>query len=263
MNKYIRKGELKILGSGTSQGIPVITCECPVCCSKDKKDKRLRTSALLTFDRRNIVIDTGPDFRYQMLRENVKNLDGVLITHQHKDHIAGMDDVRSFNFKQNQSINVFSTLEVQAALKKEFHYAFSENKYPGVPKFNLIEIDNNIFYPLRDIGIIPIEVIHHKMPVKGFRIGDLTYITDAKKINPPELEKIMGSKILIINALRISEHISHFNLSEALDVIKLVNPQKAFLTHISHLLGKHEEISKQLPKNVHIAYDGLTMEFYY
>ena len=258
-----KKGTLKILGSGTSQGVPVIACNCLVCLSDNKFDKRLRASALISVEGKNLVIDTGPDFRYQMLREGIKNLEGILITHQHKDHIAGMDDVRAFNFKQKQSINVFSTKEVQDALKREFHYVFSDSNYPGLPKLNLVEFSNKVFQPIPDINVIPIEVWHHKMPVTGFRIGDLTYITDAKKIEQSEMNKIKDSNVLVINALRIQEHISHFNLNEALEIIQILKPEKAYLTHISHLFGKHDDIEKLLPANVSVAFDGLCLDFYY
>lgn len=257
------KGVLTILGSGTSQGIPVIGCSCPVCTSKDKKDNRLRSAALISANHKNLVIDSGPDFRYQMLRENVKQLHGLLITHQHKDHIAGMDDVRAYNFLQNQSMNVFGLEEVHRALQNEFHYVFAKNKYPGIPRLNLVPIANETFEPIENFKVIPIQVLHHKMPVLGFRMGDLTYITDAKTISKEEIDKIKGTKTLVINALRIEEHISHFNLEEALQMIEKIHPQKAYLTHISHLFGKHKDILRILPKNVEPAYDGLKLDFYY
>jgi phosphoribosyl 1,2-cyclic phosphate phosphodiesterase len=247
------------LGTGTSQGVPVIACDCRVCQSADSRDKRLRSSVMLQINNLNLVIDTGPDFRQQMLREQVMHLDAVLFTHEHKDHIAGLDDVRAFNFKQNADIDIYATAAVQKAIKREFYYAFEENKYPGVPSFNLIEIDNHEFY-INNIKIIPIEVLHYQMPVKAFRINDFTYITDAKTIQPAEVEKIKGTKVLVINALRRHKHISHFTLQEAIDFINIIKPEKAYLTHISHLLGTHHEVSVELPHNITLAYDGLTIE---
>lgn len=247
------------LGTGTSQGIPVIACDCRVCLSSDTHDKRLRSSALLQINNKNLVIDTGPDFRQQMLRENVKQLDAVLFTHEHKDHIAGLDDVRAFNFKQNADIDIYAAPSVQQAIKREFYYAFEENKYPGVPSFNLIEIGDEDFY-INNIKITPIDVLHYQMPVKAFRINNFTYITDAKSIAPNQVEKIKGTKILVINALRRHTHISHFTLQEAIDFINIIKPEKAYLTHISHLLGTHQEVSLELPDNIALAYDGLRID---
>lgn len=249
-----------ILGSGTSQGVPVIACDCAVCTSEDKKDKRLRSSIMFEVNNQTYVVDSGPDFRQQMLRENVQSLRAVLFTHEHKDHIAGMDDVRAFNFKEKRDMEVFCTLPVEEALRREFHYVFAENTYPGIPKVNLNRIDKDEFLlPCGEL-IVPIEVMHYKMPVRGFRVRDFTYITDAKTISEIEKEKIIGTKILVVNALRREEHISHFNLNEALEFIKEINPKKAYLTHISHLFGKQQDIEKELPDNVSVAYDGLTLK---
>ncbi len=248
--------QLTFLGTGTSQGVPVIACKCAVCQSVDVCDKRLRTSVMFTVNGYNIVVDTGPDFRRQMLRENVSRLDAVLFTHEHKDHIAGLDDVRAFNYIQKQPTEIYASEQVIKALKREFYYAFEPVKYPGVPQLNLYEITNAPF-DLLGIKITPIQVWHYKMPVLGFRIGDITYITDANKIDPSEKEKIKNSKILIINALRKEPHISHFTLHQALDLIEELQPEQAYLTHISHLMGKHAEVQKLLPENVHLAYDGL------
>lgn len=206
----------------------------------------------------NYVIDTGPDFRQQMLRENVKSLRAVLFTHEHKDHIAGLDDVRAFNFREARDMEIFCTSAVENALRREFHYVFSDNRYPGIPSLNLNRITDESFVLPNGVSIIPIEVMHYKMPVTGFRIGDFTYITDAKTISEKEKEKVKGSRVLIVNALHRSEHISHFNLREALDFIAEVKPGKAYLTHISHMFGTHEEIEAMLPENVFPAYDGLT-----
>lgn len=257
------QGKLTILGSGTSQGVPVIGCDCTVCSSSDQRDKRTRTSALIHINGENHVIDTGPDFRTQMLRENIQSLKSVIFTHEHKDHIAGLDDIRPFNFKEKRSMNVYASDRVQEALLREYHYIFADKKYPGVPNVNLSIIENSKFEIDTGIEIEPIEVLHYKLPVFGFRIGDISYITDAKTISEKEKEKIKGSNILIINALRREPHMSHFNLDEALAFIEEVNPNHAYLTHISHLFGTHNEIEKELPGNVHLAYDGLSLSFKY
>jgi len=257
------QGKLTILGSGTSQGVPVIGCDCRVCSSSDKRDKRTRTSVLIHIKGENHVIDTGPDFRTQMLRENIQSLKSVIFTHEHKDHIAGLDDIRPFNFKEKRSMNVYASDRVREALLREYHYIFADKKYPGVPNVNLSIIENEKFEIDTGIEIEPIEVLHYKLPVFGFRIGDITYITDAKTISEEEKEKIKGSNILIINALRREPHMSHFNLDEALAFIREVNPNHAYLTHISHLFGTHTEIEKELPSNVHMAYDGLSLNFKY
>ncbi|UKN02667.1 MBL fold metallo-hydrolase [Paracrocinitomix mangrovi] len=250
--------ELKItfLGTGTSQGIPVIACDCPTCLSKDPKDNRLRTSIMLSFNDRNLVIDTGPDFRQQMLRHEVKMVDAILFTHEHKDHIAGMDDIRAFNFRAKRDMEIYATEAVQLALKREFYYVFMDKKYPGIPQVDLNLITDKPF-TLFGEKIIPIDVLHYQLPVKAFRVRDFTYITDANYISEEELEKIKGSKIIVVNALRKEKHISHFNLDEALALIAKLKPEKAYLTHISHLMGLHEEVSRELPENVSIAYDGL------
>lgn len=250
--------ELTFLGTGTSQGVPVIACTCAVCRSLDFRDKRLRTSVHVKFNGYSLVIDTGPDFRQQMLRENITHVDAILFTHAHKDHTAGMDDIRSFNFKDNRDMPVYATDRVIQQLKQEFAYVFSPIKYPGTPNVALREITKNPF--VMDDGqttIVPVEVMHYKLPVLGFRFGNLTYITDANYIAPEEMAKIEGSEILIINALRKETHISHFNLEEALAVVERIRPRMAYLTHISHHLGLHAEVSKELPPNVRLAYDGL------
>lgn len=248
------------LGTGTSQGIPVIACECDVCQSTDPHDCRLRTSIMIEHAGRVIVVDTGPDFRQQMLRHQVKRLDAVVFTHEHKDHVAGLDDVRAFNFRQKEKIEIYGTLSVHDALRREFHYAFSDFKYPGVPELSLNEIKNEPFH-LLGLPFDPVEVMHYKMPVLGFRIHDFTYITDAKTIAPNEMNKMRGTHTLVINALRKEDHISHLTLREALDVIAEINPVRAYLIHISHLLGKHAEVEEELPPNVKLAYDGLVLEF--
>jgi len=252
--------KITILGSGTSQGVPVIACECAICTSTDPLDKRLRASILISDKDQNFVIDTGPDFRQQMLRVHVKSLRAIIYTHEHKDHIAGMDDVRAFNYREERDMEIFCTERVENALKREFHYVFSNDKYPGIPTVQLNRIENKSFQLPDGPMLTPVEVMHYKMPVFGYRINDFTYITDAKTIAPAEIEKVKGTKVLIVNALHRSAHISHFNLDEALAFIALIQPEKAYLTHISHLFGKHHEIEESLPENVFVAYDGLEIE---
>jgi len=248
--------KITFLGTGTSTGIPMIACDCVVCSSADKKDKRLRSSIMVESEKTRIVIDTTPDFRYQMLRENVKHLDAVLFTHPHKDHIAGLDDVRAFNFFQEQPMQVYANQMTMDALMREFAYAFADKKYPGVPSLDLNTIVLESF-TIGDIGITPIQVWHMKMPVFGFRFGDFTYITDANRIENDEKEKIKGSKVLVVNALRKEKHISHYNLEEAINLVLELEVPKAYFTHISHQLGKHEEMEKRLPAGIHLSYDGL------
>ena len=257
------KGKLKvtILGSGTSQGVPVIACDCYVCISEDPKDNRLRCSILLSEGDKNFVIDSGPDFRQQMLRANVQSLEAIIFTHHHKDHVAGLDDVRAFNFKQKMDMPIYCDFAVEEALRREFQYVFEANSYPGIPKVDIIHIDKNQSFKIaEDIELIPIEVMHHKMLVLGFRYKKFTYITDANFISEEEKQKIKGTEILIVNALRKTEHVSHFNLQQALDFIAEINPTQAYLTHISHLMGTHEETLKELPPNVSVAYDGMSIE---
>ncbi len=247
------------LGTGTSQGVPVIGCKCNVCTSKNWEDKRLRTSLLIETATTTVVIDSGPDFRQQLLREQICKLDGLVFTHEHKDHVAGMDDIRAFNYVNKKPVEIYATSQVQAALKCEFHYAFDDNKYPGVPEINLNTIENQVF-KIGDIALQPILVKHFLLDVFGFRVDDFTYITDAKTISDTELDKVKGSKVLVLNALRREEHVSHLTLNEALEIIKLINPERAYLTHLSHQMGNHHAINKELPEGVFCAYDGLTIE---
>jgi len=251
--------KITFLGTGTSQGVPVIACNCEVCTSKDPRDKRLRSSILIEEGDKVIVIDSGPDFRYQMLRAKVKHLDAIVFTHEHKDHIAGMDDIRAFNYRQESAIDVYATTRVQEALKREFSYVFAEMKYPGVPEVNLKTIDLKPFM-IGDIQFRPIEVMHYKLPVLGFRIGDFTYITDAKTISEHEKQKIKGTKTLVVNALQIEKHISHFTFVEAIAFAREIGAEKTYFTHISHRLGRHEPTLSLLPKNITLAYDGLVLE---
>lgn len=236
----------------------MIACGCRVCTSTDRKDKRLRSSILIQEGDLNVVVDTTPDFRYQMLREAVKHLNAVLITHAHKDHVAGMDDVRAFNYFQQAPIDIFATLPTQEVIRREFPYAFSAHKYPGVPDIHLREIDALPF----DIGglmVTPIAVMHYKLPVRGFRVGDFTYITDANAIAPEEKSKIIGSKIMVVNALRHEPHISHFTLTEAIALADELEVEQAYFTHISHQMGLHGEVSASLPPGRYLAYDQLTL----
>jgi phosphoribosyl 1,2-cyclic phosphate phosphodiesterase len=253
------------LGTGTSSGVPVIGCACEVCSSDDPRDKRLRTSGLISIDNQgittNIVIDTGPDFRQQMLREKIIDLTAVLYTHEHSDHTAGLDDLRPFNFLQKRPMPLYADLSVQAALKARFSYAFSENPYPGAPQLSLNTINKNDIFSINNVPIQPIEVMHGSLPILGFRCADLTYITDCKTIENVELDKIRGTKILILDALHHNEHHSHLNLQQALEIVAEVKPKRAYFTHCSHNMGRAEVVNKTLPKGVALAYDGLSFEF--
>ena len=252
--------KVTVLGSGTSQGVPVIACTCEVCESLDARDKRTRASIMVESKGQNIIIDTGPDFREQMLREKVMDVDAVLFTHEHKDHVAGLDDIRAFNFKSGgKAMEVFASAQVQEALHREFPYVFAENKYPGVPEIHLNTIDKELL-EIGEMRIIPIDVMHYKMPVKAFRIEDFAYVTDANYISENEKENLKDLDVLILNALRKSKHISHYSLEEAIDLVKELKPKQAYFTHISHLMGKHADFEKVLPDNIAFAYDGLHIE---
>ena len=246
------------LGTGTSQGVPVIACNCPVCNSIDFKDKRLRSAIHIQLASTSIIVDIGPDFRQQVLREKISTLDAVLLTHEHKDHTAGLDDVRSFNFKQNMDMPVYGKKEVLAQLRSEFQYIFNGTKYPGVPRVELKEITNTSFM-VNNIAIEPIEVLHHKLPVFGFKVEGFAYITDAKTISEKEKSKLTGLDVLVLNALQHKAHISHLTLEEALALIDELKPKEAYLTHISHNLGLTRDVELTLPEHVHLAYDGLKL----
>jgi len=249
--------KITILGSGTSQGVPVIGCDCEVCTSSDPRDQRLRVAILISRGNVNIAVDAGPDFRQQMLRAGVKNLGAVLLTHEHNDHIIGLDDVRPFNFMQGGKMPVFATPRVQSEVRTRFAYIFDENPYPGSPMLELHTISKQAAFDVKGVNITPIEVLHGPLPVMGFRVGDFTYLTDVKTIAEDQREKARHSKVLVLNALHHKVHHSHLNLQEALAMIEDLAPEQAYLTHMSHRMGLHETVSKALPKNVALAYDGL------
>ena len=247
------------LGTGTSQGVPVIGCECEVCRSLDFRDKRLRVSVHLQINNKSLIIDSGPDFRQQVLRERIKRLDGLLFTHEHKDHTSGLDDIRAYNFLQGTDMPLYGEERVLNQIKQEFAYIFSGHNYPGIPRVHLFPISEEPF-EFEGILIQPIRVKHYKLPVLGFRINNFTYITDANYIPESELAKIAGSEVIVINALRKEPHISHFSLAQAITLLTHLNPRQAYLTHISHLMGLHHEVEAELPDFVHLAYDGLKLK---
>lgn len=250
---------ITLLGTGTSSGVPLIGCQCAVCRSVDFRDKRLRTSVHVAVEGKSFVIDTGPDFRQQVLRLGLLQLDAVLFTHEHKDHTAGLDEVRAYNFRSGRDMPIYGRASVLRQLTREFEYIFAEFKYPGVPRITTHEITNAPF-EVQGIHVTPIEVLHHKLPVFGFRIGDFTYLTDLNYISDEELNKVRGSRVLILDALRHDPHLSHFTLSEALDVVERVRPERTYLTHISHQMGLHREVNAMLPPGVRLGYDGLRIE---
>ncbi|MEI9946198.1 MAG: MBL fold metallo-hydrolase [Chitinophagaceae bacterium] len=251
--------KITFLGTGTSSGVPMIGCDCEVCTSTDKKNKRLRSSIMVESAKTRLVVDTGPDFRYQMLREKVKHLDAVVFTHPHKDHMAGLDDIRAFNYLTKRPMDVYADALTEEALRRDFYYAFSDTRYPGIPELNLNTITSESFM-VGDIPVTPVQVWHLKMPVLGFRFGKFTYITDANRIDDAEKEKIKGSEVIVLNALRKAKHISHFTLEEAIALVQELKIPRAYFTHISHQLGKHEDVEKELPPGIHLAYDGLVLE---
>ena len=258
------QAKITFLGTGTSQGVPVIGCNCEVCRSDNSKDKRLRSSVLIETPNKTFCVDTGPDFRQQMLRENVQKMDAILFTHEHKDHTAGLDDVRAFNFKQKSSMDLFVNKNVEETLRREYQYAFAQKKYPGVPQLELQVMPDEIeSLNAHGIQFDIIKLWHYKLLVFGYKLGNFAYCTDVNFIEEVEKAKLKNLDVLVLPALRKEKHISHYNLEEALEVIEELQPKKAYLTHVSHLMGKHEEVSKELPKNVHFAYDGLTLNIDY
>lgn len=251
--------KITVLGTGTSFGVPVIGCDCVVCSSSDPKDKRLRTSLKIESEEATIVIDTGPDFRHQMLASKTRKLDAVLFTHEHKDHIAGLDDIRAFNWLMKKPIPIYAEPRVQEAIKRELPYVFDTTPYPGIPKLDLYPLDENSIH-INDLEITPIRLFHYKLPVFGFRIQNFAYLTDLKTMPEESMQKLKGVKYLIIEALMYSPHISHLNVEEALEIIDKIKPEKAWFTHINHNLGLHQELLKTLPVNVEPAFDGMVLE---
>lgn len=249
---------ITFLGTGTSSGVPMIGCDCAVCTSADPKDNRLRTSILVQSATTSFVVDTGPDFRYQMLRENVKKLDAVLFTHPHRDHMAGLDDVRAFNFIQKKPIDIYADYLMEEAIRRDYYYAFADKRYPGIPELNLINIAGDPFM-IGDIPVQPIKVWHLHMPVLGFRFGPFTYITDANRIEEEEKNKIRGSQVMVVNALRKQQHISHFTLGEAIELVNELRVPEAWLIHLSHQMGLHADVEAELPEHIHVAWDGLQL----
>lgn len=249
--------KITFLGTGTSQGVPVIACSCETCLSDDSRDKRLRTSLLIEKDDTTLVIDAGPDFRQQMLRAGVKKLNAIILTHEHKDHISGMDDVRAFNYMSRDAIDIFAEERVQRAVRKEYSYVFAEYQYPGIPKMRLNPINEEVF-TIGTLSILPLRVFHYRMPIYGFRLGNFAYITDANYVPEETKEKIIGVKYLVINALRKEKHLSHFSLREAIDLIRQISPRKAYITHISHQMGRFRDISADLPSGINLAEDELS-----
>jgi phosphoribosyl 1,2-cyclic phosphate phosphodiesterase len=250
---------ITFLGTGTSQGVPFIGCNCAVCTSPDPRDNRLRSAIWLQSEQTSVVIDTGPDFRQQMLRAGVTKLDAVVYTHGHKDHVAGLDDVRAYNYWQNKAMNLYADGLTEEVLRREFQYAFSGVKYPGIPVLEIVPVTGAAF-DIGDLHFEPVQVMHYKLPVYGYRIGNFTYITDANYIAPEELEKIRGTEVLVLNALRHEPHISHFTLNEAIALSEKVGAAKTYFTHASHQLGLHAVLEKELPEGMFIAYDGLRLE---
>lgn len=250
--------DISFLGTGTSSGVPMIGCNCDVCNSADPKDNRLRSSIMVRSAETTLVVDTTPDFRYQMLRTKTRHVDAILFTHPHKDHIAGLDDIRAFNFFSRQPMQLYANYLTEEALRRDYYYAFAENRYPGVPEIQLNQIDDKPFL-VRELLVIPIEVWHLKMPVLGFRFGNFTYITDANRLDEDAKAKVRGSEVLVVNALRKEKHISHFNLEEAIALVQELEVPRAYFTHISHQLGLHGQVEASLPSGIHLAYDGLTL----
>lgn len=251
--------KITFLGTGTSQGVPIIACDCDVCISTNEKDKRLRSSILIEDQGSTFVIDSGPDFRQQLLRAKTKNLDAVIFTHEHKDHVAGLDEVKAFNYLNKKRVDVWADKNVEAAIRREFAYIFSEIKYPGIPEIDLHEI-TIVPFTINKTTFIPIDVMHYRLPVKAFRINNFAYVTDANRIVESEKNKLKGLDFLVLNALRREKHVSHFTLQEAIELSQELGAKQTYFTHLSHQLGKHDDISLELPSNIKLAFDGLQLE---
>lgn len=251
--------KVTFLGTGTSQGVPPIGCDSPVCLSEDPADKRLRCSILVEWNGFSYVVDSGPDFRYQLIRAGVKKLDGIIFTHAHRDHTAGLDDIRPFNYMQGKAVDIYCEKRVKDTLYKQFDYIFSEHRYPGIPELQMHEISEDPFV-LGGLQIIPIRAMHYHLPVLGFRFGNFTYITDANFIAPEELNKVKGSKVLVLNALRNEPHISHFTLAEAVEIAQSLDVPQTYFTHMSHQIGFHQEVNALLPSGMALAHDQLVLE---
>lgn len=255
MNSSLR---ITLLGTGTSLGVPIIGCECPVCNSTDPKDNRLRSSAIIEWQDQTILIDAGPDFRQQMLRTSIRKIDAILLTHEHKDHVSGLDDIRALNFLHRKAIDIYAEKRVQEAIRKDFAYVFSVIQYPGIPQMNLRQISPGKI-EINGLEIMAIRAMHYKLPILGFRFGDFTYISDTNYIPPEEMEKLRGTKVLVLNALRWEAHLSHNSIPEAISTIKEIKPEKAYLTHLSHQAGKYEDLIRELPEGIEPGYDGLVI----
>lgn len=251
--------KLTFLGTGTSQGVPVVACQCPVCLSSNPKDQRLRASVMIETETQCLVIDAGSDFRQQMLTHRVLHLNGILLTHEHTDHIFGLDDIRAFNWAQKQPTDIYAEERVQIAIRRIFDYVFANYKYPGIPQMHLHLLENKPFM-IGNLEVMPIRGFHYKLPVFGFRFGKIAYVTDVNRLENAEIDKLRGLDVLVLNALRKEDHISHYNLDQALEIIAEVKPGKAYLTHLSHQMGFHDEVQPELPENVFLAYDGLEIE---
>ncbi|OWP64206.1 hydrolase [Hymenobacter amundsenii] len=252
--------QVTFLGTGTSQGVPMIGCTCAVCRSVDYRDKRLRVSVHLQVDGKSIVIDSGPDFRQQALRERIDHLDALVFTHEHKDHTGGLDDIRAYNFRQQQDMPLHAEPRVLEQLQREYAYIFADRKYPGIPQVELHPIvSETAVFEVAGIPFEPIRAMHYKLPVLGYRVGNFTYLTDANHLGPEALEQMRGSEVIVLNALRHEKHISHFNFQEAVDILEDLAPTRAYLTHISHQLGRHRDVEAQLPAFIRLAYDGLSV----
>lgn len=251
--------QVTLTGTGTSQGVPMIACKCEVCTSSDPRDKRLRTAAVISKGNTTIAIDAGPDFRQQMLQNKIDSLDAIVFTHEHKDHLAGLDDVRAYNYHQSEAMPLFASMRVQEAIKREFAYVFENSKYPGIPQVELHEIHPFSSFSIGEIDLLPLEVKHMFMPVMGFRIDQFAYITDANFISDEVVEKLRGIDVLVLNALRKEKHPSHFTLDEAIGMAQKIAAKKTYFIHLSHQMGKHEKVSRELPEGFFLGYDGLTL----